>query len=163
MSLSDLRLTLLSLPLLAVGACGFEPIYAPGGPAEMLQGKVLVQEPSGIIDFRMVQEIEAQLGQTTTPTYELGYTLSVERERQAITANNSTLRYTLSGTLDYRLTDIDSADVTASGTVEDFVGYSAAGSSLETLASERDAEQRLAVALANDLTTRLYGTVGELP
>jgi len=159
MLLSKLRLTLLAPLALLVAACGFEPVYAPGGSGAALQGQVLVDEPDSVITFRMVQEIEARLGRTATPVYRLTYDLTLEREEQSITAQNAILRYSLIGQMSYALIRISDGEVITSGNVEDFVSYSAAGTSLETLASERDADQRLAVALANLVTDELYNTV----
>lgn len=159
MLLSKLRLTLLAPLALLVAACGFEPVYAPGGSGAALQGQVLVDEPDSVITFRMVQEIEARLGRTATPVYRLTYDLTLEREAQSITAQNAILRYSLIGQMSYALIRISDGAVITSGNVEDFVSYSAAGTSLETLASERDADQRLAVALANLVTDELYNTV----
>jgi len=39
------RRFLLALPLLALAACGFEPVYGPGGAGTALQNRVLVDAP----------------------------------------------------------------------------------------------------------------------
>jgi LPS-assembly lipoprotein len=161
LSSKSIKITLLAPLVIVAGlaGCGYEPIYSEGGAATALRGQVDVQAPTTVISYRMVQELESRIGRSATPAYSLTYTLAVKTESQAITADNATVRYTLVGELDYVLKGISGADVLGSGTVEEFVGYSAAGNSLETLSSERDAEQRLAVSLANALTTRLYGTI----
>lgn len=159
MLLSKLRLTLLAPLAVLVAACGFEPIYAPGGSGAALQGQVKADDPDTLITFRMVQEIEARLGRSADPTYRLTYDLDIEREEQSITATNEILRYSLVGRMTYALIRQSDGVVITSGRVEDFVSYSAAGTSLETLASQRDADQRLAVAMANLVTTELYNTV----
>lgn len=154
------RYALAPLVLLAgLGACGFEPIYAPGGSAAMLQDRVVVQAPETVVGYRMVAELERQIGRGATPDYYLSYDLDWDEEAQAVTAENETLRYTLVGTVDYTLKDQASGVTLVSGEVEDFVGYSASGTSLETESALRDAEQRLGVALANRLISKLYGTV----
>ena len=59
-----------------------------------------------------------------------------------------------------RLGRTATGQILASGTVTDFVGYSAAGSTVSTLASERDATERLMVLLSDQIITRLYATPG---
>ena len=43
-----------------------------------------------------------------------------------------------------------------SGTVNNFTAYSATGSTVATLAAERDALERLMVILGDQITTRLF-------
>lgn len=159
--LSFSRRTLLFLPL-ALAACGFTPVYAPGGTASALRGKVEVAAPDTTDTFQLVQNLEERLGQPEQVIYALSYTLKTEAQGQAITASNETTRYSLVGKVDYALRNNASGDIVASGSVDNFTGYSATGSTVETLAAERDARVRLMVILADQITTRLYATA-DLP
>ena len=49
--------------------------------------------------------------------------------------------------------------IVASGNVQNFTGYSATGSTVETLAGERDAQRRLMTILADQITIELLTTV----
>ena len=60
------------------------------------------------------------------------------------------------GDVDFALRNISTGQVVTSGNVENFTGYSATGSTVATLAAERDAQKRLMVMLAEQLVTRLY-------
>jgi len=159
--LSFNRRTLLFLPM-ALAACGFTPVYAPGGTASALRGKVEVAAPDTTDAYQLVQNLEERLGQPDLALYLLSYTLKSQAQGQAITASNETTRYSLVGKVDYVLRGIETGDIVASGSVDNFTGYSATGSTVETLAAERDARERLMVILADQIATRLYATT-ELP
>ena len=163
MSWSDMNLRRL-LPVSLAGfmtCCGFQPIHVSGNPEESLYGQVAVREPDTPVTFRLVQEVESRLGRAGNPAYFLEFTLHVDSEAKAISVQNTTLRYSLIGTLDYVLTRRSDGEIQAAGKIEDFVSYSAVGTPSETLSAERDAVQRLAVALSNQLVASLYGALGE--
>ncbi|MEX0318155.1 MAG: LPS assembly lipoprotein LptE [Ruegeria sp.] len=157
------RRTLLMLPL-ALAACGFEPVYAPGGSGAALDGKVQVSAPNSVETYLLVQNLEQRLGRQagSGADYNLNVRLNTFRQGQAITATNETTRFTIVGKVRYTLTQIGNGAVVASGQVDNFTGYSATGSTVETLAGERDARERLMTILADQLTTQLIATV-DLP
>lgn len=155
------RRTLLLMPL-ALAACGFEPVYAPGGNGAALNGQVAVSAPSDVDSFLLVQNLERQLGRSASSgnTYRLDVSVSTVTRAASITTSNETNRYTVDGTASYSLKSNETGQVMASGSVTNFVGYSAAGSTVSTLADERDATQRLMSILADQIVTRLYTTPG---
>ena len=159
MSLFSRRI-LFFLPL-AVAACGFSPVYAPGGTGSALRNKVEVAAPETVDSYLLVRNLEERLGRPTQPEYKLALALALGSQGQAVTASNETTRYSVVGRVDYELTDIASEEVVAKGSVDNFTGYSATGSTVETLASERDARARLMVILADQIATQLY-TVADL-
>ncbi len=153
------RLALFLLPLI-VAACGFTPVYGPGGTAAALRDKVEVAAPQSADSYLLVQNLEERLGRAGRPAYSLSLTLATGAQGQAITAANETTRYSLVGKVDFVLRDKGSTAILASGSVDNFTGYSATGSTVETLAAERDARARLMSILADQITTRLYATAG---
>lgn len=163
MSLLDPRPLLLALPLLAA-ACGFTPVHAPGGTGTALYGQVEVQAPEeiksagGTNAYFLVQNLEQRLGRTGSADYKLDLTLSTREEGQAITAGNEITRYSVVGTAGYSLVRLSDGKVASSGTVRNFTGYSATGSTVETLAGERDAYERLMVILADQITAQILAT-----
>ena len=143
MSLFDRR-SLLILPL-ALAACGFTPVYAPGGTAAALRGQVTVQDPATREGFLLLQELETRLGRGNG-TYGLAYDLSITEEGLGITRTGDITRFNLVGQVDYTLFDFAT-------------GYSATGDTVEALAAERDARARLMRVLADQITTELYAQV----
>lgn len=163
MSLLNRRTLLLALPLLAA-ACGFTPVYAPGGTGARLHGQIEVQAPediegaSGSDAYFLVQNLEQRLGRSSSAAYQLDLKLSTQEEGQAITTDNEITRYSVIGTADYALTRLSDGKIASSGTVRNFTGYSATGSTVETLAGERDAHERLMVILADQITAQVLAT-----
>ncbi|KIC09411.1 lipoprotein [Leisingera sp. ANG-M1] len=163
MSLLNPKAMLLALPLLAA-ACGFTPVYAPGGTGSVLHGRIEVQAPEEIKNARgtdaffLVRNLEQRLGRGGSAAYKLDLSLRTKEEGQAITVDNEITRYSVIGTADYSLTRLSDGKVASSGTVQNFTGYSATGSTVETLAGERDARERLMVILADQITAQILAT-----
>lgn len=148
--------TLLALPLLA--ACGFAPVYGPQGAGTALQGRVLVEAPENRDDQLMLQQIERRLGRAGDPAYDLAIDLIVTQEGLAIDADGDIDRYNLLGTATYTLASSANGAVVSTGTVTNFTGYSSTGSTVATLAAERDARLRLMTALGDMVVDRLVAT-----
>jgi len=151
------RRWILTAPL-AVAACGFEPVYGPQTAAMALYGSVRVDAPETPDAFVLVRELEQRLGRSTTPAFQLSYVLVTQDDGQAVTESGDITRFSLVGVVDYTLRSVDSGTIVASGTVDNFTGYSATGSTVETLAAERDAHERLMIILAEQIATRLNAT-----
>ena len=153
------RRTLLILPL-ALAACGFQPVYAPGGAASALDGKVQVSAPNSAESYLLVQNLEQRLGRSagSGSQYKLKVDVSTTTRRLAVSTANETNRYNIIGKVNYSLQRSKDGKILASGEVDNFVGYSAAGSTVDTLADERDAKERLMVILSDQVVTRLYST-----
>ena len=153
MSLFDRR-TLLSLPL-ALAACGFTPVYGPGGTGSALRGQVAVIAPGDRDSFLLVQELENRFGHGGG-RYGLAFHLSVEEEGLAVTRTGDITRFNLVGTADYTLIDLTDDTLVHEGSVRSFTAFSDTGSTVETLAAERDARARLMRILADQITTQLF-------
>lgn len=149
------RRTLMALPL-ALAACGFTPVYGPGGTGSALQNQVLVDEPSTEEAYLLTRHIETRLGRANTPRYALGLTVATTEDGLAINALGDITRYNVLGVVDYALRDTISGAVVTSGQVDNFTGYSATGSTVATLAAERDAQERLMILLGDQIVARLH-------
>jgi len=153
------RRSFLSLAVSAVvAACGFTPVYGPGGTGAGLRGAILVDAPDTRNAFDLVGRLEQRLGQPQAASYALGYTITTRVEGVGITPAQETTRYNLFGTIDYTLTDRATDEVVSSGTVENFTGYSATILIVGTKSVTRDANARLMVALADQIVARLIAT-----
>jgi len=155
MSLPNRRF-LLALPLLALAACGFQPVYGPGGSGTALQNSVQVAAPDDAFGYVLVREIETRLGRPADARYALALTTAISEEGLAIDAEGNTRRFNLIGTVEYALRNLVTGQIETSGNVDNFTGYSATGSTVATLAAERDAQVRLMTMLADQIVNRLY-------
>ncbi|MGR3622062.1 LPS assembly lipoprotein LptE [Pseudophaeobacter sp.] len=165
MSLLKLPLLILSLAAaLVASACGFTPVHAPGGSGQALYGQIEIQTPEqpdtrgDANAYFLVRNLEDRLGRSTGGDYRLDLTLTSRQEGQAITADNETTRYSILAAVGFSLTRLSDGTVIASGTETNFTGYSATGSTVETLAGERDAYERLMLILADQISARLLAT-----
>lgn len=144
---------------LALAACGFQPVYAPGGAGTRLQGQVRVADPRTIDDYAFLRRLTERLGPEGAVRYDLAYALRIATVAQAITEDEVTTRYSLNGTAAYTLTESATGAVVARGEVSNFASYSTVGTVIATNAAEGDARGRLAVMLADQVVTRLLATV----
>ena len=158
MSCCSRRILLLGLPALA--ACGFEPVYGPGASARLLRGKVRVDAPDDQSSYLLVRNLEQRLGRPGVPDYRLSIEPTTTQQGQAVTVAGEITRYSIVGIVDYSLRNFESDTVVTQGRVRNFTGFSATGSTVETLAAESDALERLMEILADEITARLYSTLG---
>lgn len=150
------RRSLLALPL-ALAACGFTPVYGTDGAGAKLRGQVLVQEPSTQAGYLLTRHLETRLGRSgTAARYALDLAIDTSEEGLAINAAGDTTRFNLIGNVDFALRDTITGTVVTSGKVQNFTAYSAIGTTVATLAAERDAIERLMVILGDQITARLY-------
>ena len=154
MSLLDRR-TFVLAGLAPLAACGFAPVYGSGGPARALQNRVLVDTENSRDNYLLVRNLEQRLGRATTPTYGLALTIKTQEQGLAIDRAGNTRRFNLLGTVDYALRNLTTGEVLTNGSVENFTGYSATGSTVATLAAETDAQERLMTIFADQITARL--------
>lgn len=143
---------------LAIAACGFTPVYGPGGTGTKLNGQVQVAAPGSRQGFLLGQRIEERLGTQTNARYAVSVTVSTNTQGLEISPAGNTNRFNLIGAAGYVMTDQSSGAQIASGVVNSFTGYSATDSTVVTLAAQRDAEERLMVILGDQIVARLLST-----
>lgn len=150
------------LALLALAACGFTPAYAPGGKAAALAGNVSVATPGNERAYDLARAMQTRLGPAPSPRFRLSVDISVDSEAVAITTAQDINRFNLVGDATYVLTDLNGT-VTASGRARGFTSYSAAGTTVATLAAERDAYERLTVILADSVLSDMIARTSAAP
>ncbi|MDJ0628097.1 MAG: LPS assembly lipoprotein LptE [Rhodobacter sp.] len=152
------RRLVLILAFASLSACGFTPVYGPGGSAGTLRGSILAAEPDDRKSFVFVARLEERLGQPQSAPYLLNYTIRTTQQGLGITPDQATTRFNILGRVDYTLTDRATEAVLDTGSIENFAGFSATGSIVGTLSATDDANERLMVTLADQLVTRLTAT-----
>ena len=143
---------------LALGACGFTPVYGPNGAAKGLPGAVAIMAPDNRNSYDLVKRLEERLGRESGARYTLGYQITTREEGLGITPDQETKRLQVRGAIVYTLTDETTGLVVDQGSVSTFTSYSAEGSTISTASTKRDAYRRLMVALADLITNRLIAT-----
>lgn len=138
--------------LLALGGCGFAPIY---GGNSAVWGKLAYATDDTVGGFRMRNRLQERLGQTTAPRYVLAVTTTEQRRTAAIAADGDTTRFNVIGTAVWTLKDAATGVQIEAGEVQTFTGYAATGSTTATQAAATDATDRLSVALADMIVSRL--------
>ena len=140
---------------LALGACGFTPVYGTGGTGSTLQGNVEVVEPNTRAGFLATQRLEERLGRATNATYRLTLDIDTTEEDLAVDREGNINRFNLLGEAKYALVEQETGRVVTSGVVNNFTSYSASGTTVSELAAERDARRRLMTVLADQIVIRL--------
>lgn len=145
----------LILSALAASACGFSPVYGPGGTGGKLFGKVRTADPRTPDDFIFAGRIAERLGPDSAAEFELNWQMRIAVVPQAITPDEITTRYALNGSAGFVLTRIATGTEVSRGEVSSFTSYSTTGTTIATMSAEQDAHRRLAVMLADQVVTRL--------
>ncbi|NDR58574.1 hypothetical protein [Aliiruegeria sabulilitoris] len=159
MSLSDRRSVLIALAATGLTAgCGFTPAYAPGGAGDRLRGQLTTNPPYDKPSYAFVDRIETRLSRNDSAPYRLTFTVTYGYDGLAVSPDDSTYRYHLTGKLDYTVVDQASQATVTSGTVRNFVAYSALGTTVATAASTTNAQERLMIILADQVVTELMAT-----
>ena len=157
---SDRRRFLLCLAALPVAGCGFEPALGTGAPARALVGQVRVADAGNATEFALASRLEERLGRGDGGRFALSYAIDTSTEGLAITPDQVTTRFNLSGHVDYTLTDQTTGAVVTRGRVSNFVGYGATSTTVANLTTRRAAQDRLMVILADQMVTELIAQAG---
>jgi LPS-assembly lipoprotein len=141
--------------LLALSACGFEPVLAPGGSLDAVWGKVSIAPPNTRADFALRSHLGQRLGGDDGGTYRLTYHVSTSENDAGITPDQVITRRQIKGRASYALADLASGAVLISGDVEGFTSYGTTGTTASTSFARKDAIARLMVILADQIVTQL--------
>lgn len=139
---------------LGLAACGYTPVYAPGGAARTLIGQVVPQAPITRDEFDFAGRIEELYGRAASGSYALNYTITTAETAQAIDTDNVTTRHVVTGEVTFRLVG-SGVESLAEGRANAFTSYAATGTAVASEAARRDARQRLMRALADQVAARI--------
>jgi len=137
-------------------ACGFEPVYGTGTPANRIIGKIDVEVSNGRNAFELRDRLIERLGALEgPPTYLLKYTSNIESKNLTISKDNDVTRYTLQGVTNFDLVDMTSKKVIYTNKIASNTAYSATAGTYPTAIAERDANVRLSRDMADKIVTLL--------
>ncbi|MEL6236695.1 MAG: hypothetical protein AAFR46_20045, partial [Pseudomonadota bacterium] len=146
--------------LAALSACGFEPLYGTNSASRGLLGRIAVGEITrGVLPDRMVfalrDALTREIGTASEAAFRLDIAVDVEEEGFAITQDNETTRFRLTGLAAWDLRRMTSPAPVLSGRARSFTAYSATASVYATRIAARDAETRLATGLAQQIIVQI--------
>ena len=166
MSSFNRRTVLLSLTAasgLMLAGCGFEPVYGTGGSASRFLGQITVDAPTDNRSYLLTRELEGRLGRNLNGAYGLSVSLNTSERSAGRTITGATSRYDVIGEATFALRDMASGEVLTSGKTKNYVGYSATGSTVATIASQEDATERLMVILSDQIVANLLAYAAQNP
>ena len=163
--------------LLALPACGFTPVYGPGGSARGLAGQVLVDSPTDEAGYAFFTRLEERLGQPEAGArYRLAADVAISDRDLGVTTQAAVARDLLVGTVTYRLIETATGETVRTNTLSNFTGYSSplidpsiapqpgqpyAGSYFSVSEARRDAGERLMTILADAIVSDLLATASD--
>jgi len=153
---------LIALTLLApLAACGFRPVYADaqtGGPIAAELAAIDIDPQTDRIGL-MVQEALADklkpFASATPAKYRLTLKLTETPTGVAVGKDSGFTRFNYMLTGEYALYDLKTGAGLTSGALRSISAYNVVGSQFATLSAERDARERAARDLTDDLWSRL--------
>lgn len=139
-----------------VGGCGFTPVYQSGTAASNLNGKIAIDLVRGRNGFELRERLEERLGfaEATAP-YLLSFTLNTTTTGLAVTQDEGTTRFNLTGIADFTIKNATSGAVVYADQVKNVTAYSATTETYPSRVAELDANVRLARALAEQIANRI--------
>jgi len=146
---------------LSLGACGFRPLYAVGTTDEGISTyftQVYVDPIPGRQGVHLRNQLMDQLTPEGTPgsaAYKLSIKLEDIKEGLAIKENTQITRYNYTLIARYELRDSVSGEVLDQGTARAIAAYNVAESQFATQSAERDAQERAAREVGEDIRLRL--------
>lgn len=146
----------ISVCALALGGCGFHPLYGSGATAGALQGKFSQISVEPVYDmgvantgYDLRNALIDSLGATTGgAAYTLNAKLTVTTQGVALQNDASITRYNDTLSVTYTLTDTASGKVVTNGTETGLSSYNVVSSPYAGLVAQQDADRRVAQDIA---------------
>ncbi len=141
--------------LLLLGACGFEPVYAPSTSTNSVRSNFDLSAPTDRGTYQFYLNLKGQISDNPQAQYALAYTISLSATNAATDADGKSHRGVLKEPLAYRITRKINGDTLKTRKVKGFTSYSALASSVASDAAGRDATKRLMKTLLDNLVDEL--------
>ncbi|TVR83753.1 MAG: hypothetical protein EA405_03555 [Rhodospirillales bacterium] len=148
--------------VLVLGACGFQPMHAPGTPASQKLAAGLADTEVGLIADRpgqmLREELRHQLGITRSEAparYRVDVVLNETVSEVALQRTGLATRADLALTADMTLTDLATGSSVLRHRASTISSFNLAEARFSTLAAEEGARRRAILRLAHDIRLRL--------
>ena len=141
---------------LALGGCGFTPMYAQPGVSGGLQ-HIDVVAPKGRIGYLLRESLDDDFGHAKgdKPLYRLEMVLTEVRQAHGLTATDVAQRYEFDLKVTYTLTELSSGKAVHTGTVFSNISYDSASQPYAGIAAAQDVQDRLASDAAQKLEVQV--------
>lgn len=151
------RRNMLALALGAsVSACGFTPVYKDGSAASNLHGKIDIDLVKGRNGFELRQRLEDRLGRADVGApYVLTFKLTVTESGLAVTEDEGTTRTNLTGIAAFTIRARGTQRIVYEDQVKNITAFGSTSETYPSSVAEKDANIRLAQALADQIATRI--------
>jgi len=155
------RAVLVAAVALSLAGCGFRPLYAVGTTPEGMStyfNQVFVEPIPGRQGVHLRNQLLDALTPQGTPTssaYRLGVVLKDQKEGLAIQENTQITRYNYTLIAKYELRDSVTNKVLDKGTSRAIAAYNVVDSQFGTQTAERDAQERAAREVGEDIRLRV--------
>lgn len=144
-----------------LAACGFQPMYGrqsgrrPGFDAFSEVAIAPIPERIGqLIHNRLLDQVNPY-GEPGAARYTLGITFARNKVAVAVGRDQTITRYNLTLVASYILTENASRTIVTRGSTRSVAAFNIVGSEFANVTAERDAEERTAVSVADDIALRL--------
>ena len=130
---------------IALGGCGFTPLYATPGVSDGLSS-IDVVAPNGRVAFLLREALDDDLARDkdATPAWRLTFSVDQTRDPRGLTLNNYAQRYQVGVKVDYILTNLTTGEVAHTGRVFSQVSYDSANDPYQGIAARQDSQERAA-------------------
>jgi LPS-assembly lipoprotein len=141
---------------LALGGCGFTPLYAVPGVSAGLSS-IEVKAPHGRTAFLIGEQLDDAFARDrdTPPVYQLDFTVSEHRYPRGLRIDNVANVYETHVTITYQLVELATGRVVTVGTVPVSVNYDVADQPYAGLAAQESSEERAAEDAAQRMRIKL--------
>ena len=141
---------------MGVSACGFTPVYKQGTSASNLQGQIEIDLVKGRNGFELREELENKLGRADSGApYVLTFKLTFTETGLAVTEDEGTTRNNLNGVAAFTVRRKDTDIVVYQDSVRNVTVYGTTSKTFPSGVAKRDANTRLAKALAGQIANRI--------
>lgn len=151
---------------LMISACGFQPLYSKNGSSPAVQAELAaiqvdVQRTDSRAErleqliYSSLLDALTPLGVSAAPAWRLEIAFEQTSKGVGFQEDDSATRFNLQIFSEWRLVDTASRQVVFSSSSRSIAAYNVVTSQFATLTAEKDAEERAAVDLANDIRLQL--------
>jgi len=158
------RVALPLAALLAVSACGLQPMYAGGGKGVVAQGLAAVEVPpiQGKAGWLVRNALNDRLGQSgarAAPRYRLDVLLDDKLEGLGLISDDTIGRERRTLRARYQLVDLASGEILLDASAGSDAGIDVVSSEYATIAAENTALENLSTEVADRIVARLALTL----